>query len=67
MNSVVKTEEMEDSFRALFESCRDTCLWFWSTKGLPIDFAGRLEVLRQIELHGTREQFVQARRIRKWL
>ena len=67
MSLSVESEEFDRLFSALLEECRDTCLWFMSLSGFCLSEPGRGEILRQIELHGTRDQFVRARSLRKWL
>lgn len=67
MNSDCTTEAADAAFRALFQECMASCLWFWSTREVPSEVSARIEALRQIELHGTRDQFVRARSLRQWL
>jgi len=52
---------------ALFEECRDACLWFWNRKGVPNTSAEKREALHQIELHGSVQQFKRARELEQWL
>lgn len=59
--------DAKQAFDQLFIECRDTCLWFWRPMGIPTQKKDRIEVLRQIEKHGTLLQFSRARELKKWL
>lgn len=46
---------------------RAKCLWFMREDYLPESREDALKVLDQIEQHGDRKAFVEARGLRKWL
>jgi len=60
-------QTVEQEFEQLYRDCQASCLWFWKKDQLPESPELRREALRQIEQHGTRSQFIQARKIKKWL
>ncbi len=53
--------------QALIRQYRDQCLWFMREDCLPDDRDGLLRAIRHIEQSGTRDAYVQARSIEKWL
>lgn len=46
---------------------RAECLWYMDTNYYPTNYSEYLKVLRQIESHGDRETFKQAKELEKWL
>jgi hypothetical protein len=52
---------------ALVEHTRERCLWFLRPDYLPTSDAERLRVLISIQQHGTRDDWVAAERLRRWL
>ncbi len=62
--------EMGDIVRrvhALVDRCRVTCLWFLREDYMPGTAEEMFRVIRQIEEHGDRAAYVEAREIREWL
>lgn len=55
------------AFSALLRECEAQCLWFWDLDKTKSSAAGKIAVLEQIEKHGTVDQFVRARNIKKCL
>jgi len=51
----------------LVERYRDRCLWFLREDFVPQTVEQALLALEQIEKHGDREAFVEARRLRQWV
>jgi hypothetical protein len=54
-------------FDELVRRNRRRCLWFMRDDYAPVDAAGMLKVLRNLEQHGDRETFIQARRLTRCL
>lgn len=51
----------------LITRCRTTCLWFFSPNRIPPDRRAQLYSLDCVERYGGREDFIVARRLKKWL
>lgn len=51
----------------LIEAHRTECLWFIRRDYLPDTTAERLRMLKYLEMHGDRDTFVEARRLRDCL
>jgi len=54
-------------FDELVRRNRRSCLWFMRDDYTPSDAPGMLKVLRNLEQHGNRETFIQARRLARCL
>lgn len=61
------TASRSEEFVHLINQCRDTCLWFMSTKEMPSGRKAQFLALDCIERYGSRDDFVRARRLRQWL
>ncbi|MBA4387232.1 MAG: hypothetical protein C0404_04580 [Verrucomicrobia bacterium] len=59
--------EAIEEVKKLANHYRTTCLWFMREDYLPANREEALRVLDQIERHGDRKAFVEARGLRKWL
>ena len=59
--------EIVTEFDELVRRNRRRCLWFMRDDYAPVDAAGMLKVLRNLEQHGDRETFIQARRLARCL
>jgi hypothetical protein len=57
----------EAEFRRFVDQYRAQCLWHLRHDYYPQSPAERLEVLRQIALHGDREAFLRVAHFRAWL
>ena len=71
MKTAVQGEHISRSIieqaHALIRQCRNQCLWFMREDCLPMDKAGLLRFMREIENSGTRDAYIQARNIEQWL
>jgi hypothetical protein len=59
--------EIIQSVHRLVEANRLQCLWFMKEDYLPREALEIDSVLAQIELHGDRRAWIQARNLRAWL
>ena len=59
--------EISAALGSLVERYRDRCLWFFREDFTPVTVEQALLALDQIEKHGDREGFIEARRLRQWL
>ena len=53
--------------RSLVDRYRQRCLWFLREDYYPATFGEVEQVLQDIEAHGDREAYQEARRVRTWL
>ncbi len=60
-------EHLLEAVHRLVKANRLRCLWFMKEDYLPVTMAETDRALTEIELHGDREAWVEARRIRAWL
>ena len=58
------TNEFINNF---IDTYRSQCLWYMDKNYYPTDYSEYIKVLRQIESHGDREAFKQAKELEKWL
>jgi len=58
---------MFEKLTPLVVKYRSRCLWFFREDFFPGTLREALLVLDNIEKHGDREAFIEARRIREWL
>ena len=66
MNDVLEPGIVTE-FDELVRRNRRRCLWFMRDDYAPVDASGMLKVLRNLEQHGDRETFIQARRLTRCL
>jgi nuclear transport factor 2 (NTF2) superfamily protein len=60
-------EDALQAARKLILAHRDDCLWFNREEVVPEDRDRIIALLRKIERHADRAEFVKARKLREWL
>jgi len=54
-------------YSELIGRCRATCLWFFAPDQIPTDRDAQLYALECVERYGSRDDFIVARRLKRWL
>jgi uncharacterized protein (DUF3820 family) len=65
--AVRQKTDITERLTPLVNKYRSRCLWFLREDFFPGNMREALLVLDNIEKHGDREAFIEARRIREWL
>lgn len=61
------SDSVERAIDALVEECRDRCLWFLRADYRPESDPERMRLLLLIQQHGTRDDWLAAERLKRWL
>lgn len=67
MAAVAMDPVLVERIKPLLVKYRSRCLWFLREDFFPETLQQALLVLDNIEKHGDREGFIEARRVKEWL